>query len=417
MHLTIGGLFVLYIRVTNVFTMGTCMLFYLVLCWLVCYYRFLIQISAREINANVSSNFICDKWLKPEAEQQIAQCEIDVTKVQPFRYAFRVTSQQSMRDQHVWVSIFTCPQHSTFTRVQRLSCGFAIILSSMLSSIMFYKVKSPAHDKIVFSELTINLDAMVISAESALIVMPINGLIMLLFRKLSVITKGAYVVRYGGDLSNSPYKVYSGHETADDQDDTDDENTSDTITEDSISEGMLSGTSNDSSSIEDDLDGEEGDWEYIGERPINSNVNANAAADNSPPSNSGNNSNSNDNTSSSNSRSKSNGISNSSSSVGAAKTKAFALPWWFIYFAWTLPISTCLVSSFFVIAYGLSNTHYKNVAWACSFFMSVLGNICVIQPFKVAAFVMILTSLLGHSVKPTFQATTLDNLGKYIWYS
>ena len=392
----------MYIKITNVFTV----------CWCVCYYRFVIQISAREIYSHVSSNFICDKWLTPDTEKHIAQCELNVTKAQPFTYAFRVISQQSMRDQHVWVSIFTCPQHSTFTRVQRLTCGFAIVMSTMLANIMFYKVKSPAHDALIFSELTINLGALVKSAESALIVMPINGLIMLMFRKLSVITKGAYVVRYGGDLSNSPYKVYSGHENADDQDATDDETISDdetqsdTITENSDSESTLSSTSNDTSSTEDDLDNEQVDWEYTRKRPLNSNVNANAAADNSPSS-----------SSNSNTRSNSSGISNSSGSVGEAKTNACALPWWFILFAWTLPILTCLVSSFFVIAYGLSNTHYKNVAWACAFFMSVLGNVCVIQPIKVAAFVFILTSVLDHSVKPTFQATTLDNLGKYVKYS
>jgi len=318
------------------------------------YCRYLIQISIRERYSHETSNFVCDKWLKPAAEQDITKCDLNVTKAQPFKYAFRVLSQQSMRDQHVWVSIFTCPQHSTFTRVQRLSCGFAIVTSSMLANIMFYKANSPAYDLLIFSELTINLRALIIGTQSAFIATPINALIMLIFRKVSV-NKGAYIVRYGGDPSNPPY--------ADDRYSSDNSSISDTTTEQSESD------SSSHSSV----------YTYDDNRDI-----------------------SNGSTSS-----------NSSISEDSAKTDAFALPWWFVWLAWTLTVATCLCSSFLVIAYGLSNTHYKNVAWTMSFFMSMLGHVGVIQPFKVAVLVMLGTLIFNQPVRPSFEASQLDNLGKY----
>jgi len=75
---------------------------------------------------------------------------------------------------------------------------------------------------------------------------------------------------------------------------------------------------------------------------------------------------------------------------------------------------TSLGSSFLIMAYGFSNPHYKNVAWTVSFLLSISGDIFVIQPFKVAALVMIATSLLNHPVKPSFESSQLENLGKYI---
>ena len=267
-----------------------------------CYCRFLIQISVRERHSDVTWNFVCDQWLNPEADKTIARRELSLTVVQPVTYSLRVISQQSIRDHHMWVSIFTCPHHSIFTRVQRLSCGFAFVLLSMLANIMFYKVRSPARDILIFSELTINLDTVVIGIQSAIIVFPINGLIILIFRKVGMNT-GAFCVHYGGD-SNIP-------------------------TDCSDSSDMFTPT------------------------------------------------------------------------------------WWFDWVGWTLTIIICFVSSFFVIAYGLSNTHYKNVAWAFSFFMSASGNVLFIQPIKVAAWIMIAIFIFNSPVKPSFEVTQLDNLGKH----
>ena len=366
-----------------------------------------MQISVCKRRSRVTSNFVCDRWLYPQKEDQIARCYLEFTKAQPLRYIFRVLSQQSMRDQHVWVSIFTCPQHSTFTRVQRLSCGFTVVLLSMLANIMFYKAGTTAFDELRYGELVINLDTLIISAQSAFIVLPISGLIILIFRLVKP-RQAEFVAQYGGDQSVSPRETET----------TSEDNSVDTITEHSYSKsipsiGSISSSSNDSgnssssssrsslkssprriSSAVDDLGCAPFNWNWTKKSKRNTNISANAATPNS--------------------------VSRQSSSryspnrAGAAKSSAFTLPWWCVYLGWTLTISSCLISSFFVIAYGLSNTHYKNVAWTLSFFMSASGNIFVIQPVKVAILVVIATFLFTRPIRPTFDVTELENLGTYM---
>ena len=354
-----------------------------------CYCRFLLQISVHQRHSDETSNFVCDQWVKPEAEGKIASRELTVTEVQRFTYTFRVITQQHMRDDHTFVSIFTCPQHSTFSRVHRLSCGFGIILSSMLTNLMFYEASSAAHEVLVFSELTISIDTLVIAIESSFVCIPINGLITLIFRKIDK-KKGAYVVRYGGDLSNSHDKGARRHlKHHSGQDKTDNKKVCETITENIDSENASSTTSRNRPPTR--------------RLPFYWNCAKNRPRKNSPS------------ISSSESSSSSNSSSSSSSSGdGSANTNAFSVLWCWVFSGWALMILSSLVSSFFIMAYGFSNPHYKNVAWTVSFLLSISGDIFVIQPFKVAGLVMIATSLLNHLVKPSFEISQLENLGKYI---
>lgn len=43
-------------------------------------------------------------------------------------------------DGHLWYSVISRPPSSTFTRVQRVSCCFSLLLCTMLTSIMFYGI-------------------------------------------------------------------------------------------------------------------------------------------------------------------------------------------------------------------------------------------------------------------------------------
>ncbi|KAI0211040.1 Polycystic kidney disease protein 1-like 2 [Lamellibrachia satsuma] len=158
---------------------------------------FLNQITVRDTHTNKIWHFGCDKWLNPVEQSNIATCNLELSETQGFRYIFRVMPLQSLRDQYIWVSIFTCPQHSTFTRVQRVSCGFSVILSSMLTNIIFYRAKSTAHGSLVYSEFTINYDTFIIGMQSAIIIMPINMLILFIFRKVAP-RERAFYVRFGG---------------------------------------------------------------------------------------------------------------------------------------------------------------------------------------------------------------------------
>ncbi len=52
---------------------------------------------------------------------------------------FTFASEKNIRENHLWFSIFMRSERSRFTRVQRVSCCFALLYLSMLCSAMWYQ--------------------------------------------------------------------------------------------------------------------------------------------------------------------------------------------------------------------------------------------------------------------------------------
>lgn len=76
----------------------------------------------------------------------------------------------------------------------------------------------------------------------------------------------------------------------------------------------------------------------------------------------------------------------------------FRLPWWTVYIAWTLVISLSVVSSYFVMLYGLKYGYQKSVDWLVSFFTAFFQSAFITQPFKVIAISMVFTMILKKPV-------------------
>ena len=63
-------------------------------------------------------------------------------------HLFFMKTSTGFQDGHIWYSIFSSSAWSNFTRVQRVSCCFSLLLCTMLTSIMFWGVpKEPAEQK------------------------------------------------------------------------------------------------------------------------------------------------------------------------------------------------------------------------------------------------------------------------------
>lgn len=61
---------------------------------------------------------------------------------------FFMKTSQGFQDGHIWYSVFSRSPRSSFTRAQRASCCFSLLLCTMLTSIMFWGVpKDPAEQK------------------------------------------------------------------------------------------------------------------------------------------------------------------------------------------------------------------------------------------------------------------------------
>ena len=135
------------------------------------------------MNTDELFQFICNDWVTPEKGVDVATYKLTLMKDLPYTYTLRVRSLQSLRDKHLWLSIFVCPRHSTFTRAQRLSCGFAFVTSAMLANIMFYGTNlSQVHEDLLFDAIKLDLNQLIIGVQCAIMTFPLSMLTILIFR-------------------------------------------------------------------------------------------------------------------------------------------------------------------------------------------------------------------------------------------
>ncbi|XP_006888947.1 PREDICTED: polycystic kidney disease protein 1-like 2 [Elephantulus edwardii] len=131
-------------------------------------------------------HFLCNSWLSVE----VGDCTLD--KVFPvateqdrkqFSHLFSLKASAGFQDGHIWYSIFNRSPRSNFTRVQRVSCCFSLLLCTMLTSIMFWGVpKDPAEQKMDLGKIEFTWQEVMIGLESSLLMFPINLLIVQIFR-------------------------------------------------------------------------------------------------------------------------------------------------------------------------------------------------------------------------------------------
>ncbi|XP_028608529.1 polycystic kidney disease protein 1-like 2 [Grammomys surdaster] len=130
--------------------------------------------------------FLCNSWLSID----VGDCVLD--KVFPvateqdrkqFSHLFFTKTSTGFQDGHIWYSVFCNSTRSSFTRVQRVSCCFSMLLCTMLTSIMFWGVpKDPAEQKMDLGKIEFTWQEVMIGLESSVLMFPINLLIVQIFR-------------------------------------------------------------------------------------------------------------------------------------------------------------------------------------------------------------------------------------------
>ncbi|NXK89486.1 PK1L2 protein, partial [Formicarius rufipectus] len=132
--------------------------------------------------------FLCNSWLAVD----IGECVLD--KVFPvateqdmkqFSNLFFMKTSKGFQDGHIWYSVFSRSPRSSFTRAQRVSCCFSLLLCTMLTSIMFWGVpKDPAEQKMDLGKIEFTWQEVMIGFESSILMFPINLLIVQIFRNI-----------------------------------------------------------------------------------------------------------------------------------------------------------------------------------------------------------------------------------------
>ena len=130
---------------------------------------------------------------------------------------FASNAANGLLDGHIWLSIITRPQQSTFTRVQRVSCCLCLIFLTMVANAMFFGAsdKSPK-TMIRLGNAVFNVTGVMIGIQASLIVIPPSMLVIEIFRHLA---PRKYINKKKNIEDNGVYD-------ADDHDDDDDDDTS-----------------------------------------------------------------------------------------------------------------------------------------------------------------------------------------------
>lgn len=102
-----------------------------------------------------------------------------------FGNIFFSDTRKRLTDSHLWISVFARPNKSSYSRVQRLSCLFSLLMMSMLASAMFYQADGTV--KVAqgyrLGPFKFTTHEMYISVITSIVVLPINILIDQLFRR------------------------------------------------------------------------------------------------------------------------------------------------------------------------------------------------------------------------------------------
>lgn len=135
--------------------------------------------------------FICDNWLAVEKSDGLVDRVISLAsekELKSFAHLFTQSVKKKFSDGHLWFSVFSRPVRSNFTRLQRISCCISLLFCTMISNAMFYRQDTQATANkagvlLKIGPLEFTLTQLWISFISTMIVLPVNLIIVTLFRK------------------------------------------------------------------------------------------------------------------------------------------------------------------------------------------------------------------------------------------
>ncbi|XP_035689580.1 polycystic kidney disease protein 1-like 2 [Branchiostoma floridae] len=318
---------------------------------------YLSQIVVTNRGTNVTTYFLSNRWLAvDEDDGRIERLiptagEEEMTK---FRNLFLAKSTRDVNDGHLWFSVAGRPARSPFTRVQRLSCCLTLLYSTMLTNIMFFgrgdDFEPPEPLRIAGVEIDspISLPQLMIGIQSAVIILPVNLIIVFLFRNSGTLkTKKSDDKKSNSELGRRVLKLLHRRPRH--------------------KQNFISNNPDTPS------------YWYSRDRPV--------TYDNEK-----------DHKlrvlqSSLNIDIKDCHKKNDQYEDDVGRGQKPSLPWWFVLIGWLLVWSASFVAAFFTVLYTLSVGKAKAEAWVCTFVTSFVTDLFLVQPVKLLL-VAIIFSLL-----------------------
>ncbi|XP_073715481.1 polycystin-1-like protein 2 isoform X1 [Misgurnus anguillicaudatus] len=147
---------------------------------------FVNSVMIQDMETGQKWHFLCSSWLSADVDDCTVERTFPVATdedLKGFSNLFFMKTTTDFCDGHIWYSVVSRPPSSNFTRVQRVSCCFSVLLCSMLTSIMFYGVPTdPSEQTMEMGTIQLTWSQVIIGFQSSIIVFPINLLIVGIFR-------------------------------------------------------------------------------------------------------------------------------------------------------------------------------------------------------------------------------------------
>ncbi|CAH1238126.1 PKD1L3 [Branchiostoma lanceolatum] len=328
---------------------------------------YLGQIVVVNRGTNKTTYFLSNRWLAvDEGDGKIERLiptagEEEMTK---FRNVFFAKSSRDMNDGHLWFSVKGRPARSPFTRVQRLSCCLTLLYSTMITNIMFFgrgdDFDPPEPLRIAGLEIDppITLPQLMIGIQSAVIILPVNLLIVFLFRNSGArAPKKSSSKKVDSEPDRRFLKLLQRKPRS-----------KKTFTSNNPDTPSF-WYAREKSVVDNSTDQKLGVLQSTLDHDVEEGSSKKRDEDNDGP-------------------------------------KKSSLPWWAVFIGWLLVWSASFVAAFFTVLYTLSFGKAKAEAWVFTFVTSFVTDLFLVQPFKLLLVAMVFALLVKKPVEDEDPAPT-----------
>ncbi|GFN96340.1 polycystic kidney disease protein 1-like 2, partial [Plakobranchus ocellatus] len=319
---------------------------------------YLDQVQINDLQTGEKFIFLCDNWLAVEQGDGMVDRILPVAGIDDlvaFKQLFSSSARKKLANDHLWLSVFSRPTRSNFTRVQRLSCCMSLLFLTMITNAMWFRGETNQEnvEAIKLGPVSFTLTQFFIGFASTLIVFPPNFVMMTFFRRCRPKNNAIAQVNQPEVKDKQKFRWKNV-------------NSSSMIWGPKAKKSRLRKLKESVSNIltihkknrySDDIPVEE--TEKDDEVKI----------------------------------------------AKPKKKKPWSLPHWCIYIAWVLCFFSIVASGFFTILYSMQWGKEKSNEWLTTFLLSFFQSVIIVQPIKVLLLVAFIACILK---KPDLDEEDLD---------
>ncbi|XP_048754124.2 polycystic kidney disease protein 1-like 1 isoform X3 [Ostrea edulis] len=148
---------------------------------------YLSRVIVKDLNTERMFYFISEKWLAVEEEDGKVEREFLALEGNlGFKRVFLTKGTQYLADYHLWLSPFTCPSYSQFTRNQRLTCCLTLLCVYMCLNTLTYHYTHTTY-RGEFGLLDLSWNSVTIGTICCIVAIPLNFLLSFLFRRSKLV--------------------------------------------------------------------------------------------------------------------------------------------------------------------------------------------------------------------------------------